>query len=194
MSSMPSPTHPPGFAEIVRQSTEIGFPMASGAQSGAFLAVLAATKPGGSFLEIGTGAGHATSWLLQGMDSASSLVSIDNDPRPQAIAREVLGNDPRVAFETCDGAEFLRQARTRSFDIVFADAWPGKYEELDRAMDLVKPGGLWLGDDMLPQPNWPEGHQSNVDRLLEKLRALPGWRVITLNWDTGFVLAARVAG
>jgi predicted O-methyltransferase YrrM len=194
MTAIPSSTHPAGFAEIVRRSNEIGFPMASGAPSGAFLAVLAATKPGGRFLEIGTGAGHATSWLLQGMDSASSLVSIDNDPRPQAIARDVLGNDPRVTFETCDGAEFLRQARTRSFDVVFADAWPGKYEELDRAMDLVKPGGLWIGDDMLPQANWPEGHQKNVDSLLERLHALPGWRVISLNWDTGFVLAARVAG
>jgi hypothetical protein len=45
---------------------------------------------------------------------------------------------------------------------------------------------------MLPQANWPEGHQQNVDRLLERLHGLPGWRVISLNWDTGFVLAARV--
>jgi hypothetical protein len=32
-----------------------------------------------------------TCWLLEGRDQSSSLVSVDNDPRAQAIAKEELG-------------------------------------------------------------------------------------------------------
>lgn len=184
---------PAGWDEIQRRSKAAGFGMASGAGAGAFLATLAATKPGGRLLEIGTGAGHATAWLLQGMDKSSQLLSIDNDPIVQASAREVLGNDPRIEFQACDGAQFLAVEPPQTYDLVFADAWPGKYDQLELAMDLVKPGGLWIGDDMLPQPNWPDGHQNNVDALVSRLHALPGWQVVSLNWDTGFVLASRMA-
>jgi len=43
------------------------------------LRTLAASKPGGRFLELGTGTGIATAWLLEGMDERSTLISIDND-------------------------------------------------------------------------------------------------------------------
>ncbi len=182
----------PAAWPILRDRTEaLGFGMPSDARTGALLRMLAASKPGGRLLEIGTGTGLATAWLLSGMDASAQLVSVDNDPTVQAVARDVLGDDPRVAFALDDGVEFLRAQRAGTFDLVFADAWPGKYEALNVALALVKPGGFFIGDDMLPQPNWPEGHQSRVDGLLSEFRALPDWAVVAPSWGSGFVIASR---
>ena len=58
------------FPCMVRKDTEeLGFTMASEPKTGALLAVLAASKPGGQFLELGTGTGLGTAWLLSGMDA-----------------------------------------------------------------------------------------------------------------------------
>ena len=101
----------------------------------------------------------------------STLISVDTDPQVQAVAREFLGSDPRLTLVTEDGAAFLRRQPAQSFDLVFADAMPGKYEALEDALAVVKPGGFYIIDDMLPQPNWPEGHAEKVPALLDRLAA-----------------------
>ena len=61
-------------------------------------------------LELGTGTGHGTAWLLSGMDSNSSLDTVDNDQSVVAVARRHLSSDVRVAFHVTDGAEFIQRA------------------------------------------------------------------------------------
>ena len=144
-------------------------------------------------LELGTGTGLATAWLLAGMDAEARLVSVDTDPRVQAVAREELGDDPRVSFVLNDGLAFIRAQPIASFDLVFADAMPGKYDGLDEALALVRPGGFWIGDDMAPQPNWPEGHPVRVAGLIAAMRATPGWSLVEMAWASGLVVAVRGA-
>jgi predicted O-methyltransferase YrrM len=165
--------------------------MASEPLVGALLRALAASKPGGNFLELGTGTGIATAWLLDGMDAKSTLTSVDSDGAVQQIARESLGRDKRLTLVTSDGLEFLRRQLFGSFDLVFADAMPGKYEGLDEALVVVKPGGFYVVDDMLPQSNWPEGHAAKVPVLIEKLAANPNFRILPLVWASGVVVAVR---
>ena len=50
----------------------------------------------GRILEIGTGTGVGTAWLLDGMNATSRIISVDIDPQLQAVAREFLGDDPRL--------------------------------------------------------------------------------------------------
>ncbi len=57
----------------------------------------------------------------------------------------------------------------QQFELVFADTWPGKYYALDEALSLIKPGGLYVIDDMLPQPNWPDDHAPKVAELIAAL-------------------------
>jgi predicted O-methyltransferase YrrM len=193
MYSISDEEAPAAWSDLRARTEDLGFDMPSDARTGALLRALASSKPGGRLLELGTGTGLATAWLLSGMNRAASLVSVDNDARVQSVAREVLGNDPRVTFVLADGVEFLRSQELRTYDLVFADAWPGKYEARDVALDLVKPGGFYVGDDMLPQPNWPEGHQVRVDVLLLELRASPDWSLVAPAWGSGFVIAVRRA-
>jgi len=122
---------------ILRETAEIGFSMASEAQTGSLLRTFAASRPAGQFLELGTGTGVATAWLLDGMDQASRLDSVDNDPTVVAIARRHLGSDPRVTFHLDDGATFIERQTAGSYDFVFADAWPGKFSHLEQALALV---------------------------------------------------------
>lgn len=185
------PLGPPAWLEIARQTEAAGFTMPSEPRTGAMLRALAASKPAGRLLEIGTGTGLATAWLLDGMDAEARLTSVDNDEAFQAIARRALGNDGRVEFVLGDGLSFLREQVPASFDLVFADAWPGKYEGLDLALDLLKPGGLFVGDDMAPQPNWPEGHQENVDGLVARLSGDARFATVSMNWASGLIIATR---
>ena len=119
---------PPRLEEIVARTNELGFDMASEPRTGALLRMLAASKPGGRFLELGTGTGIATAWLLDGMDGGSRCESVDVDGRVQEVARQVLGEDQRLELVLADGLEFLRGQVAESFDFVFADALRGKYE------------------------------------------------------------------
>ena len=132
---------PKAVPGIVFDTEAMSFTMISEPKVGALLATLAASKPAGRFLELGTGTGHGTAWLLTGMDAASTLVTVDPDELVVAVARRHLGSDSRVTFQVADGAEFLRGARPGQFDLVYADAWPGKFSHLDEALALLRPGG-----------------------------------------------------
>ena len=182
---------PAAIEEITARTKELGFGMASEPQTCALLRTLAASKPGGKFLELGTGTGLATAWLLAGMDAGSTLTSVDTDEKVQEVAREVLGSDNRLTLALEDALCFLQGERAASFDFVFADAMPGKYEGLDECLRVVKRGGFYVVDDMLPQLNWPEGHAEKVPLLIGALIGREDFAVVPLSWASGVVLAVK---
>ena len=127
------------------------------------------------------------------MDADSRLVSVELEDVLQRIARATFDDDPRVEWVLGDGSEWLREAvaRPERFDVVFADTWPGKYHDRDLAMELVKPHGWFVLDDLYPQPGWPDGHQANVDRLIADMQSVDGWRTEFLPWGSGLMLCVR---
>jgi predicted O-methyltransferase YrrM len=192
MDDLADMQHPAALPGIMERTTALAFPMPSEPRTGAMLRMLAASKPGGRLLELGTGTGLSTAWLLDGMHPNATLISVDVDPGPQAVARDLLGGDPRLEIVTADAVTFLRRQGAASFDLVFADAFPGKYGFLDEALALLRPGGLYVVDDMLPQANWPEDHAPKVPRLIAELSARPEFRAVSLAWSSGLVVAARM--
>lgn len=132
---------PEAVESIVSDTEAMAFSMISETKVGALLAALAASKPAGRLLELGTGTGHGTAWLLAGMDAASTLDTVDADERVVAVAQRHLGADGRVRFHVMDGSEFLRGTTPRQFDLIYADAWPGKFSHLDDALGLLRRGG-----------------------------------------------------
>lgn len=184
----------PASLEAIEDTTRTaGFAMASDRQTGRLLATLAAAKPGGRLLELGTGTGLGTAWLLHGMDASATLLTIDNDPAAQAVARGHLGEDGRVKIVTIDGAPFLREqlAQGARFDLIFADTWPGKYTHLAEALELLPPGGLYLVDDMQPQPNWPADHAPKAAALRARLMSEPALVCTELVWSTGLIIGVK---
>jgi predicted O-methyltransferase YrrM len=183
---------PPALAEIAAKSDEMGFSMPSDASTGTLLRTLARTRSEGRLLELGTGTGLATAWLLDGMEQRATLMSVDYDESVLGIARLALASDPRVTFICEDGDSFLRGLPDAAqFDLIFADTWSGKYRLLDEALDHLVPGGLYIIDDMLPQPNWPPGHEERAAGLLRALHERSDLLVTELKWSTGIVLAVK---
>ncbi len=187
--------NPPSRLKDIEEATRtIGFTMGSDHLTGSLLRTLAAAKPSGMLLELGTGTGLSTAWLLDGMDAQSRLMTVDNDENNTAIARRFLGQDPRVTFNTIDGATFITsmQKQGGTFDLIFADMPPGKFQYLDETMQLLKPGGLYIIDDMLLLTSWEETHVSWVYRLISTLEHREDLRITKLNWSTGIIVAAKI--
>lgn len=185
--------NPAALDAIDRDTRAIGFAMASEPKTGMLLRALAASKPAGRILELGTGTGVGTAWLLAGMDANARLESVDNDPAAQAVAQRHLGHDPRVTLHLADGAEFLRRLPSLAFDLVYADTWAGKFTDLDAALTLVRVGGIYLVDDLLPQPNWPDGHAPKVAALLTELESRADFAAVKLAWASGLLMLVRTA-
>ncbi|MEH6512789.1 O-methyltransferase [Maribacter arcticus] len=177
--------------EIVRKSEEIGFTMPSDLYVGSFLKTLIASKPNGRFLEIGTGIGLSLSWMIEGMDNNSHLTSVDNDKDLMDIAETYFGNDDRIELICKDGTQWIKEYAGEKFDLIFADAWPGKYSEIDEILDLVKVGGFYIIDDMTKQPNWPEGHEDNVIQLTAYLEKRADFQLTKMKWSTGLIMAVK---
>jgi predicted O-methyltransferase YrrM len=182
---------PRTIPQIQEQTVALKFGMASEPLTGALLRTLAASRPGGRLLELGTGTGLATAWLLDGMDQTSTLASVDNDSLVQAVALQCLGDDPRLQLMNMNAIDFLRNQTPQSFDLVFADALPGKYEGLDLALAVVRPGGFYVIDDMLPQTNWPAGHAEKAQVLTERLARQEDFTLVPMVWGSGIIVAVR---
>lgn len=176
---------------IMRDTEGIGFSMGSEPLTGTVLRALAASKPGGRLLELGTGTGIGTAWLLAGMDESSRLESLDTDPAAQEIARRHLGDDRRITFHLKDAATFLEEPHPHGFDLIFADAWPGKFPQRDLALSHLRLGGIYVIDDLLAQPDWPEGHGERVTELIVDLESRPEFLTVKLAWASGLMIAVR---
>jgi predicted O-methyltransferase YrrM len=183
--------NPPAIlADLLREAEALDFRLSSEPLTGSLLRTLAASKPGGTLLELGTGVGVGTAWLLAGLSAGARLLSVDSDARVQEVARRHLGGDPRLAFHTEDAAALLGRLTPGTFDLIFADAWPGKFSHLDEALRVLRPGGLYVVDDLLPQPTWPAGHAANVARLVADLESRSNLVRARLDWATGILVAA----
>jgi predicted O-methyltransferase YrrM len=180
------------YPKIQSKSKEIGFTMPSDIYIGTLLKTLISSKPGGRFLELGTGIGLSLSWIIDGMDVDSSLVTVDNDKELIQIAQQYFVTDTRLTIICVDGSKWIKSYKGKQFDLIFADAWPGKYSEIDEVLDLVNLGGFYVIDDMKAQPNWPEGHNQSVDRLVSYLENRKDFNLTKMNWSTGLIVAVRV--
>ena len=187
-ANLDQPQTLPGIWADTRASD---FTMASEPLTGSLLRTLAASKPAGRFLELGSGTGLSTAWLLDGMDSKSHLTTVDNDAALLSILKRHLGTDPRLSVVCAEGDEFLQSLHGQQFDFIFADTWSGKYRLLDEALNLLAPAGLYVIDDMLPQPNWPEGHAEKAAHLIATLEQLKNFRVTKLSWASGVVIVVK---
>lgn len=184
----PFPKH---FAAIDKATKLSGFTMASDILTCSLLCTLAASKPSGKFLELGTGTGLSTSWILDGMDDKSTLISIDNDPAFLEIANCFLATDDRLSLVLTDCGKWIEENRQQKFDYIFADTWHGKYLLLDEVLSMLKKGGLYIIDDMLPQPNWPEGHQEKAIKLVKDLQQKHDLLLTKQVWATGIIIAVK---
>jgi predicted O-methyltransferase YrrM len=187
-----APLHRPArLARIARTASAVGFAMSSDARTGALLSVLAASKPGGTMIEIGTGLGAGVAWLLEGMDADAHLTTVEINGGWHAMARSEFQDEERVEFVCADAAAWLDSYAGPPVDLAFVDWRNGKFEQLDQLIGLLAPGGLYVVDDLLPQPTWPEDHPGRIAAFWD---AWPRSDMVALpiRWASGLLIGAKI--
>jgi len=135
------------------RAAELGCtPIGSG--TGPLLRLLACAVNAANVVEIGTGAGVSSVWLLRGMAEAGTLTSIDSEHDHQRAARATLqaaGISPsRYRLIAGRAMEVLPRLTDGAYDIVFIDADKTEYQAYyDQALRLLRPGGLVIIDNAL---------------------------------------------
>ena len=72
-------------------------------------------------------------------DKQQHLVTVENNQALIEIAQQQLP-DERVEFILGDGYEWLQNYSGEKFDVIFADAMPGKYDLFEETMALLSSG------------------------------------------------------
>lgn len=183
---------PGKYPALLAKSREIGFGMSSDVYIGTLLKTLVASKSNGNFLELGTGIGLSLAWMIKGMDKNSQIISVDNDSELIQIANAFFQGESRLELVCADGGAWLESYDGATFDLIFADAWPGKYSHLDRVLELLKIGGFYIIDDMRKQPNWPSGHEEKVKELVQILEKREDITLTKMDWSTGLIVAVKI--
>ena len=171
-----------------------GFEYSCDDRVGQLLAALAAAVPAhGRILELGTGVGVGTAWLVQGLGGRGDveLVTVELDPGRAALARHHRWPG-YVDFVSGDAVALL--PTLGQFDLIFADAPGGKWEGLELTIAALRPSGVLVVDDMEPQLQWTDeqaGRQEDVRRTLLDHPALTSCE---LTWASGVMLSAKGPG
>lgn len=184
-------TRPLKSVEIEEKAKQEGFNMSCDDLTGNLLRTLVATKENSKVLEIGTGIGYSTSWLLEGMDNQSTILSVESEEDYSKVAEVILGNDPRLELVVSDGGKFIAENLNLRFDFIFADTWPGKFYLLDEVIDMLAPYGILILDDLNPQSNWPDGHGEKVADLISKLDKRNDLLILKINWSSGIMIITK---
>ncbi|MEV0148017.1 MULTISPECIES: Rid family hydrolase [unclassified Nonomuraea] len=197
----PGPAHeseagrlPVLVAEAQARAGAAGFPYACEHAVGRLLAVLAARVPEhGRVLEIGTGLGVGTAWLLSGLAPRTdvTLVTVERDAERIGLAAAGAGWPAFVRPTSGDVLELLDGLGT--FDLIFADAEGGKHEGLDRVIAALGPRGTLVVDDMTPQPHWPADLAARQHDVRRAVLGHPDLVAVELSHGSGVILATRRA-
>lgn len=174
------------------RAAELGFDRSCSPETGRLLRTLAAMRPGGRLLELGSGAGVGAGWLLAGMNASARLLTVESDAQRIWGAWEVLRNDPRVEVLYGDWAEMLPHG---PFDLIFADCAPAKAPaQLDRLVEALSLGGVLVLDNFTPPARLSEGFHAG-DPLRDALFAHPRLNAVEVqvNRAEQVILATRSA-
>jgi predicted O-methyltransferase YrrM len=135
------------------KAAELGcVPVLPGA--GATLRLLAAASAARAVVEVGTGAGVGSVYLLRGMRPDGVLTTIDVEPEHHRAARETVAEagiaTNRVRLISGRALDVLPRLTDGAYDLVFCDADKKEYPGyLEQALRLLKPGGLVVFDNAL---------------------------------------------
>jgi predicted O-methyltransferase YrrM len=172
-----------------------------GPSTGAALRFLAAAVGAKAVVEIGTGAGVSSVWLLRGMRPDGVLTSVDPEAEHQRLARETLTDAgyPAARARLIAGrpGEVLPRLTDGGYDLVFCDTRHGDYPSyLDEAVRLLRPGGVLAFAGVLrgrvSEPGARDADAVGLRDLLAAVRDDARFVPVLLPLDAGLLAAALV--
>ncbi len=193
----------PVLARILEEGRAGGIPVVdplSGALLHALVRLMGATR----VLEIGTAIGYSTLWMAAALPPSGLLVTLERDQARATTARTYMaaaGVDDRVNVMVGDAERFLHKL-AGPFDLIFQDGDKVSYGPmLDRLVDLLRPGGaivtdnvLWDGEvvpGFVPEPKRTPADTAAIAAYNERLAADPRLTVSWLPVGDGVAIAIK---
>ena len=139
------------LADIARDGEARKLPLVD-AEVGALLQVLARAAGARRILEIGTAIGYSGIWLARALPPGGMLLTMEMNAERAREARanfERAGVADRTSVIVGDAQRMLAKV-AGPFDLIFQDGDKVQYEPmLDRLVQLLRPGGLLVTDNVL---------------------------------------------
>jgi predicted O-methyltransferase YrrM len=182
---------PEAVAAAKRRSHELRFAMSCDDRVGRLLAVLAgAVPPGGRILELGTGVGVGAAWISAGLTTRSDveLISVEVDSALSEAASEWPW-PAYVRMVTADALEIL--GTIGAFNLMFVDAAPIKHGHIESAINVLRPGGVLVVDDLSADMKMTDLQRTQIANLRRLLLHHPELQAVELDWASGVILATR---
>ena len=140
----------PLLEEIGREGRGAGLPLVHPI-SARLLRALTLSIGATRILEIGTAIGYSALWMATAMRDGH-LITLEADADRAATARanvERAGIGDRISIVVGDATRYLHKI-SGPFDLIFQDSNKQLYEAmLDRLVELLRPGGVLVSDNIL---------------------------------------------
>jgi len=141
----------PVLLEMEQLARDKDFPIV-GRLSGRFLEAMARTLGARTVFELGSGYGYSAWWFSRAVGPGGTVYCTDGDPQNRILAEDFLtraGRWNRVTYRTGMAQDLLADT-PGVFDIVYNDVLKPQYPETWlQAKDRVRPGGLYIADNVL---------------------------------------------
>ncbi|WP_084039397.1 O-methyltransferase [Demequina sp. NBRC 110053] len=156
-----------------------------------------------SAVEIGTGAGVSTTYLLRGMGASGVVTTIDVEPEHHKAARRTLASagfaPERARMITGRALEVLPRLTDHGYDLVLIDARKAEYPQyLEQALRLLRAGGIVIIDNALwhsrvPDPAQRDESTTAVRMTLKAVRESDVLQPMLLTSGDGLLVAVKTA-
>jgi len=191
--------------QVARAGAERHLPLVD-AEVGALLRVIATSIGATRVLEIGTAIGYSSIWLAGALPADGTLMTMELDPDRAREARENIacaGLGDRVVVMIGDARSLIAKV-AGPFDLIFQDGDKQLYGPmLDRLVDLLRPRGLLITDNVLWDGEVVPGFVASPTRTVEDTRAIaeynerlnahPRLRTATVPLRDGVAIAVKLA-
>ena len=127
--------------------------MLSGAVQGRFLTILVEIMQAEKILEIGTFTGYSSVCMAMGLNEKGHIDTLEINDELEYLIREgweKAGVTDKITLHIGDALQTLNTLKGNTYDLAYIDANKREYVDYyNTVIDLVRPGGVILTDDVL---------------------------------------------
>ncbi|HRH12026.1 MAG TPA: O-methyltransferase [Bacteroidia bacterium] len=172
--------------------------MLSGHLQGRYLSFLSKMLQPSCILEIGTYTGYSALCLAEGLKSGGTLISIDNNPETNKVAKKYCEKSPfasQIQLLLGNAMDLIPQLAIKP-DLVFIDADKSNYSNyFDLIFDKVVPGGVIIADNVLWSGKVLEEKKDKdteaIHQFNEKIRNSKGLECLLLPVRDGLMMIRK---
>jgi predicted O-methyltransferase YrrM len=159
--------------------------------TGAYLRFLAQLISAQAVVEVGTGSGVGSLWLLRGMIENGTLTSIDDEAEHARIARIAFAESDispqRYRLITNPVMDVMSKLTDRAYDMVVLRHDPEDLSfSIDHALRMLRTGGVLVIDNFFGEGKVPDPAQRDV-RTIALREAGKSVRAASSTWITSLI-------